>query len=565
MQLALGNTLARLGKLDDAAARYRLALAIRPRLSEAQYNLGVMQTDLGRRDEAVEDFRAAIAVRPGFAEAYRKLAVLLIDRGEFAEGVRTLRYGLLANPADAGLAGELAWSLATCPDPESRNGFEAVQMAETICRESNNRQPDFLDTLAAAYAEAGCFGDAVVTGRPGAGAGAAGPRHGTGPANRHPARLVRTPATLPLGDGPMSRPASVLIGIALLALMAALMAAPIRQESATMDEPLFLATGYGYLHGYGFSFDPEQPPLAKMISAAPLRFMDVTLSPDAQELLEHRRVAFSSTRTWTGTARPVKELFSGGPDTWYYWPYWEGDILGQEFVYGGANDADKLLSAGRWMQVLLTLITGAVIFLWLRELAGPGAAVLGVALWTFNPLALAYGHLVLTDMGVTLGILLAVWTFGRFLKEPTFGHAVMCGLSCGGALLMKFTAVVLAPIFLVLVVVHWTTQRGERGAWKRFPVIALVAALLVLLVYAPYWTPAPWISAEQAAKIGVPAWFQLLRPVLVPPAFFKGLALQIAHAAFGHTAFLCGQWRQTGWWYYFPAAFFFKRRCPCWR
>lgn len=361
----------------------------------------------------------------------------------------------------------------------------------------------------------------------------------------------------------MSRRTSTLIVIALLALMAALMATPIREESATVDEPLFLATGYAYLHGYGFSFDPEQPPLAKMISATPLWLMNVTVPPAARELLEHRHVSFTSTRAWSGPARPVKELFSQGPDTWYYWPYWEGDLMGQAFVYGGANDADKLLTAGRWMQVLLTLITGAVIFLWLRELSGPAAAVFGVALWTFNPLALACGHLILTDMGVTLGILLAVWTFGRFLKGPGIGRAVICGLACGGALLMKFTAVTLAPIFLVLAIVHRITRRAERGPWKLLPVIVLAAAFLILLLYAPFWAPAPPISAEQAARIGVPPWFQLLRPVLVPPDFFKGLALQIAHAAFGHKSFLHGEWRrQGGWWYYFPVAFFWKTPLP---
>ena len=165
VQLALANTLAKLGDLDGAAARYRVALALRPRLSEAHYNLGVVQTDLGQRDEAVDDFRDAIAIRPGFADAYRKLAVLLMDRGDDAESVRTLRLGLLANPADPGLARELAWLLATSPDPASRDGFAAVQLAETISRQTGNRQPDSLDTLAAAYAEAGCFDDAVVTAR----------------------------------------------------------------------------------------------------------------------------------------------------------------------------------------------------------------------------------------------------------------------------------------------------------------------------------------------------------------------------------------------------------------
>ena len=206
-----------------------------------------------------------------------------------------------------------------------------------------------------------------------------------------------------------------------------------------MDEPLFLATGYSYCHGYGFGFDREQPPLAKMISAEPLWFMKVTLPLEAQLLLQ-RRIGVPLTQTWSSKVGAVTNLFPEGRDNWYYWPYWDGDRLGNVFLYGGFNDADKLLSAGRWMQVLLMLATGLVIFLWLRKLSGPEAAVFGLALWVFNPLALAYGHLVLTDMGVALMILMAVWTWEWFLKKPTPRLAVVCGLTFGGALLMKFTA-----------------------------------------------------------------------------------------------------------------------------
>jgi hypothetical protein len=49
-----------------------------------------------------------------------------------------------------------------------------------------------------------------------------------------------------------------------------------------MDESVFLVAGYSYWHGYGFTLDPEAPPLAKMISAAPLLFMDVKLSMRTQ-------------------------------------------------------------------------------------------------------------------------------------------------------------------------------------------------------------------------------------------------------------------------------------------
>jgi uncharacterized protein HemY len=54
----------------------------------------------------------------------------------------------------------LAWILATCPDAKARNGSEAVQLAERACRRGGNR-PAFLDTLAAAYAEAHRFADST--------------------------------------------------------------------------------------------------------------------------------------------------------------------------------------------------------------------------------------------------------------------------------------------------------------------------------------------------------------------------------------------------------------------
>jgi len=359
----------------------------------------------------------------------------------------------------------------------------------------------------------------------------------------------------------VNRHAASLVAIALLVLMASLMATPINEESATADESSFLVAGYTYWHGYGFTFDPEAPPLAKMISAAPLLFMDVKLSRTARELLD-RQVGVPVTGRWSGQAQLVDEHFPVARDNWYFWPTMEVTKLGQEFVYGGANDAAKLLAAGRWMQVALTVLTGIVIFVWLRRLAGGTAGALGVALWALNPITLAYGHLVLTDMGEALMFVLAVWCFAIFLDRPSTGRASLCGLACGGALVMKFSAVVLAPILLVVAGLHAMLRREWRGLGKHVSVMALVAGGVVLLIYAPYWTPAAPLPADAATKIGVPTWFQLLRPVLIPPDFFKGLALVAGHESPGPLAFLCGQWKQTGWWYYFPVTLAVKTPLP---
>src|SRR5439155_4864777 len=66
----------------------------------------------------------------------------------------------LASRADQG-----AWMLATHPDPRYRNGVLAVRLARQACQATAYRQPEFLDTLAAAYAENGRFEEAQAAAR----------------------------------------------------------------------------------------------------------------------------------------------------------------------------------------------------------------------------------------------------------------------------------------------------------------------------------------------------------------------------------------------------------------
>ncbi len=59
----------------------------------------------------------------------------------------------------------LAWSLATNPDPAKRDGARAVKLAEEACRQTEGQQPFFFGTLGAAYAETGRFDDAAAAAR----------------------------------------------------------------------------------------------------------------------------------------------------------------------------------------------------------------------------------------------------------------------------------------------------------------------------------------------------------------------------------------------------------------
>ena len=65
----LGNVLFREGRNEEAADRYRAALALNPRLAEVHNNLGVLLAQVGRLSEAEAEFEAAVRLKPGYREA----------------------------------------------------------------------------------------------------------------------------------------------------------------------------------------------------------------------------------------------------------------------------------------------------------------------------------------------------------------------------------------------------------------------------------------------------------------------------------------------------------------
>ena len=81
--------------------------------------------------------------------------------GQFAQGADHLREALRIDPAQPAALESLAWLYATCPQGSVRDGSEAVRLAQQLCELTEN-DPSALDTLAAAYAEAGQFERAVA-------------------------------------------------------------------------------------------------------------------------------------------------------------------------------------------------------------------------------------------------------------------------------------------------------------------------------------------------------------------------------------------------------------------
>src|SRR5262245_65917521 len=139
------------------------------------------------------------------------------------------------------------------------------------------------------------------------------------------------------------------IGVVAVILIAfclpALLALP--RLSATTDEPVHLAAGFSYWQTRDFRMNPEHPPLAKLIAAAPLLFL-------------HPRFD-TSHNDWKEAAE---------------YPF------GFNFLYG--NDADRLLFWSRAAMVGLAAAGLLVTFLWSRDLFGAPAGFFSVGLYAFT-------------------------------------------------------------------------------------------------------------------------------------------------------------------------------------
>ena len=96
-------------------------------------------------------------------EAHNNLGNALLQKGSVDEAITHFQKALQINPDYAEAQNNLAWVLATCPQASLRNGNKAVELAQRANQLTGDGNPVVLGTLAAAYAEAGRFPEAVET------------------------------------------------------------------------------------------------------------------------------------------------------------------------------------------------------------------------------------------------------------------------------------------------------------------------------------------------------------------------------------------------------------------
>jgi tetratricopeptide (TPR) repeat protein len=157
----LGRMRYRQGRLEEALAEYVQALRLNPNLADAHNNLGLALSSQGRLAEGTAQFAEAVRLDPDLADAHNNLGVALFRQGQVAEAMTEFATTMRLDPNNAQVHYNCARIWTAFPEPRYRDGPRAVAAATRACELTAWKDASYLETLAAACAEAGDLAGAV--------------------------------------------------------------------------------------------------------------------------------------------------------------------------------------------------------------------------------------------------------------------------------------------------------------------------------------------------------------------------------------------------------------------
>jgi len=338
---------------------------------------------------------------------------------------------------------------------------------------------------------------------------------------------------------------SPFLAAVLIAVFVVTAAQSVWQKSTTWDEPFHLTAGIAQLQTGDPRLHADHPPLARLIAAIPSLFMS------------------------TG---PVTETMG---EAWR-----QADSINAPNGFFGAIE-DRLLWPARLMMLVFSLLLGWLLYAWGVTLFGPVKGLLPLALFAFCPPLLANAPIVATDIPATAMTFAAVYTWWRYLQNPDLPRLLWFCLSVTGAFCVKFTALLLVPLLVILGAVTLTADTILPAPFTRrlqiigggLTLAGIMTVLGINLVYGfsgVLLTPVEYLARAQgqfymiqAGAVQLADFWPMSLPVPMPFIYVSGLLSRLGNMSNqGHLTYFLGQAGYGGWPNYFLMLLLVKLPIP---
>lgn len=230
------------------------------------------------------------------------------------------------------------------------------------------------------------------------------------------------------------------------------------------------------------------------------------------------------------------------------------------FMWEIGNHVEKVIFLARLPTIWLGMLLVSVAARWAQDGARRRwAGFLAMAVLAFDPNILAHGRLATTDLGFAFGAGLAGWLLWRFFKRPSWQNILL--FAAGFALLQntKFTAGLFVPLFGGVILIGLLMLYQKKGVFPKRPFFMLLIGFPLpafLILWAMYGFQIGTLPDSLPT-------FPQLSGLTLPLAHHLEQLLDIGGRLQKSTpAFLFGRTSDSGWWYYFLAAFGLKTPLP---
>jgi tetratricopeptide (TPR) repeat protein len=159
--ITAGQYVDSLAQYDAALKFYETAMRRDPKAEKPRLQLAAAEFKRNDLEKSARTLAELLRQHPQNTDALYLLGQIFERKDNYGEAVKLYRRALEIDPESEPIANNLAWILATSADESIRDGAEAVRVAKPICERDGYKKFEFVDTLAAACAEAGNFDEAV--------------------------------------------------------------------------------------------------------------------------------------------------------------------------------------------------------------------------------------------------------------------------------------------------------------------------------------------------------------------------------------------------------------------